>query len=80
MKPIPSTIFEGRPAVYAPGEAWVLSEAGVWEQAHSADVGMNGAVFTSHTVAGLPPGKITLEKIEAVFGPLPPLPPEAFRR
>ncbi len=77
-KPIPATIFEGRPAVWTPGEAWVLTESGVWEEAHSGDVGMNGAVFTSHGVAGVEPGRITKAKIEKVFGPLPPLPSEAF--
>lgn len=73
-------IFESRPAIYTPGEAWCFGRSArhyvkphrKWERVHSTVVMMEGTVWSSRF------GKVTRRKIGKWFGRIPPLPREAF--
>lgn len=81
-------LFEARPALYTPGEAWAFGQwwsypigNGRWRTApprrqwvlvHSAEVAMNGITWSTRT------GKITRRRLIEMFGAIPRLPREAF--
>jgi hypothetical protein len=47
-------------------EAWLLGKDGAWHETNAADVATKAALLTK-------------EQYHRMFGPLPPLPPAAFR-